>query len=732
MEKLPPSDIKDTVQTEFPWELFSQFLQLLNIYRKNILTYPPGHPLLEQSLTRADQAAESLFRKVDFIACEASQDKLHIAATGPLPANRVFTEFAQLLFKRGIVLLTMRCGLEKKEIGAFAALLNRKAEDFAAHGAEKIFQQFDFKNLEAREVDYSLIRVKEIEEEPDPTDHKSPMETIWGNFVSSLLQDPLLLEIQQQQLPPSTEPNQLADLLNQLFRSPETMPDTGIESSVASLLKDIAEPESEDFFILLLTVKRFEQFIALLNPYLRRRFQQYLLASEIKDLEGLKRVLKSFAAKTLFGILDEIEQKNISASENILALLERFSQARNNEKAEMIDLSPDIPLKEKIHALFREDISEHYGSEEYRLTLHSLLNDILPSDNIDEGIKNLLGTLSPQNVEMQQTRVILELFHLNDGDTSKASLRKKLSESFTFFLQTGNFSALVEIHKYLLSALKEGTPENIPYYRDMLNQFFSPEFISEVLETLSTWGKENLEDIRYLIRKNGVHFLTPLLMRLAEEPNRFLRSFIIEELIVTGRKVGPEPFVSHLGDKRWYFVRNMVTILRSLGDPSVLGDLRRVVGHPHAKVRREYIQALLQFRDPMADTLLLQDIRGQDEERKLCAIALAGFSSSPEIRENLLSSLQNKGFSDSEMEMKKLTIRSLAGMGHAESLPMFLAILRSTSLLNAKKLAALKLEIIKNLHLFPKSGAMSILNEFVHARDNELSLAARETLKKVK
>jgi hypothetical protein len=133
----------------------------------------------------------------------------------------------------------------------------------------------------------------------------------------------------------------------------------------------------------------------------------------------------------------------------------------------------------------------------------------------------------------------------------------------------------------------------------------------------------------------------------------------------------------------------------------------------------------------MAETLLLQDMKGQNEERKLSAIAQAGSSSSAEIREALLSILHKKGFSDAEMEMKKLAIRSLAGMGDPQSLPGLKAFLHSISLLNAKKLATLKLEIVKNMHFFPKPGALNILNEFVTARDNELSLAARESMKKL-
>lgn len=733
MARVPPHDIADFAHEGFPWELFSQFLLLLNICRKNLLAYPAEHPLPEQSLTRACQAADSLFEKVNSITCAASKDTLHVAETDALPANRIFTEFGQLLSERGIVLLSLRRGLTKREIGAFAALLNRKAEEFAAQGAEKIFAEMDFQNLEAKEVDYSIFHVKEINDEPPPADNEPLPGKIWENFVAALLQDPLLLERSWDRIPSSAFPEELANYLNGLFLKPEPIPDAGIEKSVAVLLEDIGKMEAEDIPPLLLAIQKFEKFITLLNPFLRRRFHQYLLgAGRQQDAEGIKRVLQGFAAKTLFEIIDDVDQENLYASENILALLERFAQTRRSENPAGIAPLPDSSAKDKIHAMFREDISEHYGSEEYHLALHSLLNEIFPAAVVDEEITKLLDTISPQVVEMQRSRVILELFKLNDSSASKASLKEKLAESITFFLHTGNFAALVQIHKYLLSAEKKADPENIPYYRDLLAQFFSPEFMEEVIATLATWGKENLEDIRYLIRTNGNHFLNPLLDRLAEEHNRFLRSFIIDELIEIGRRESPQPYLERLGDKRWYFVRNMIIILRALGTPEVVRALRRLAAHPHPKIRKEITQTLLQYRDPLAETLLLQDIKGQDEERKLNAIALAGFSSSTEIRDNLVFFLQNKGFSHAEIEMKKMAIRSLAAMGDPLSLPALVAILRSTSFLNSRKLAALKLEIIRNMPFFSKPEALDIVNEFITARDKDLSLAAREALKKMK
>ncbi|MBN1142520.1 MAG: hypothetical protein JXB25_12110 [Deltaproteobacteria bacterium] len=740
MEKVPPSDHAVRQPGEVPQEAVFQFLQLLNAHRKKLLIYPVGHPLLDQSLNLVVQYAGNLFRGRDAVSFIAARGKLHIADTPLDPGNRVFQDFARALTDRGILLLIFRCGLNREELQNFALLLNLKPEEFVARGGvEPIFQEAAFEHLEARGMDYSVLQVEEVGAEPSDLplfsslDSEFSPEAVWGKFVAALLEDPFFGGAASDALSSEISSQQLADLLNRLFPPPNNhLPETGLQKSMACFLGDISGPETDGYQPLLMVLEKFEQFLQNLHPHLRSQFQQHLFHSDLKNLKAVERILRSFSGQTLWEILDDINRNNLTVSENVLALMEQLSHSRRHEKQKKFQMLPDPLLREKLQTLFHEDVGEHFGSEDYRRTLHALIKKAFPQNELEDDIKRLRRTLTPQQVELQQSRVILELFNLDTETGSKTTLGKKLADSIAFFLQTGNFSSLVELHRRLMLAREKAGEENSLHYQQLLALFFSPDFMREVLETLATWGKENLDDIRYLIRANGRFFISPLLEQLAEEGNRFLRRFIIDELIEIGRDGNPEPFLAKLGDKRWYFVRNLVTILRAFEDPTISRELRRIANHPHVKVRKEIIQTLYHFRDPLADTLVSQDLRSHDEERRLNALIAAESSSAPEILEKLLNVIREKGLTDPELEIKKQAVRSLAGIGNPQALALFSTTLNSISLFNAKRLTALKQEILQNLPRFSSPEAAAILKEYSGSRNKELATAAQEALKKLR
>ncbi|MBP2677850.1 MAG: HEAT-like repeat-containing protein [Deltaproteobacteria bacterium] len=53
-----------------------------------------------------------------------------------------------------------------------------------------------------------------------------------------------------------------------------------------------------------------------------------------------------------------------------------------------------------------------------------------------------------------------------------------------------------------------------------------------------------------------------------------------------------------LDDPHWYFVRNLCLVLGRIGDPSVVPDLVRLLGHQDLRVRKEAVLALGQLRAP--------------------------------------------------------------------------------------------------------------------------------------
>lgn len=69
------------------------------------------------------------------------------------------------------------------------------------------------------------------------------------------------------------------------------------------------------------------------------------------------------------------------------------------------------------------------------------------------------------------------------------------------------------------------------------------------------------------------------------------RKCVINALVSIGKK-DINSLVKSLKDDRWYVVRNIIHILRQIGDPRVVDFLVKSVGHEDVRVRKEVIKAL--------------------------------------------------------------------------------------------------------------------------------------------
>jgi HEAT repeat protein len=348
-------------------------------------------------------------------------------------------------------------------------------------------------------------------------------------------------------------------------------------------------------------------------------------------------------------------------------------------------------------------------------------------------LEELKKSLDAPSMDLQLSTIILEIFTSDVSADKRDSLKENLIDSCRYFLGIGDFGALHELHGRMLEYGRK-TPEADRPMQGVFSLFAQPEFIEEVLDGPRIWGKDKYPEVQNLLLSIGAPFVDPLLNHLAEEENLSIRYFFIDCLLKMG-EAAREPILSRLYDGRWYFVRNLVMILRKLGNPSELPlptSLRRLLRHPHAKVREEVLKTLLEFKDPDADRMLLNDLSGKDRAVRLNAATLAENSQSRPILDKLLEILQKGDLFGSEMDLKKRIVQTLAKIGNPEILPDLEAILETSSLIQRNALKQLKVEIIRSVEFYPGAASSALLERLSHAADGELASVARLTLRNMR
>ena len=193
-----------------------------------------------------------------------------------------------------------------------------------------------------------------------------------------------------------------------------------------------------------------------------------------------------------------------------------------------------------------------------------------------------------------------------------------------------------------------------------------------------------------------------------------------------------DPIIKRLGDRRWYFLRNLLIILRHLNDPSVLRYLYGLFEYPHPRVRQELLHTLMTFGDPKADGMLLTEMSSSDMDRRLKAIMLAGMARNKEVVQKLIEFLGKKGMNKADFEIKKASVRALGEIGDTSVFHVLEGILKSFSLFTRRRSTLLKLEIVESLGKYPAAEAFSILKKIAGKRSGALAEKAVLTLKTMK
>lgn len=167
---------------------------------------------------------------------------------------------------------------------------------------------------------------------------------------------------------------------------------------------------------------------------------------------------------------------------------------------------------------------------------------------------------------------------------------------------------------------------------------------------------------------------TPVLLEmLAEEDDRVVRKLLLQILKDLGKN--QIAFMGeHLSDERWYFVRNIVSILGESRKEEAVAYLSTVAGHKNFQIRQEVVRALTMIGGKKAVDLLLRFLKDRDVDIRFMAIrGLCDPASSGAKAEQALMECLKKGSARLRgPELKYEAVETLGKIGSRDVLP-FLA-----------------------------------------------------------
>ncbi len=718
-------------------KLMSDFIYSMNIARRQIQAYPPGHKVIS---TAADRLIRVLPKLLEFrpeITLGIARDTLLVGGQVLDSKNPIYRDFATYLFDAKVASLTITRELTAADICSFFEILRETPEKVVKRGGlHRILTHASIKGISAQEIDFRAFHATEVDKVHAPKSKLVEDEStvVWKSFVNGLVAGTLDPDGEKLTSSVQLDPELLAEIMNRgggeeggnLVRNYEEAITSFLKETDPSRLKSQAYQE---------TLGRLGNLVSNLNPELRRRFLNSTLKSCYDRQDVAAEFFGHLPQTQILEAMEQVDAERLDVPRSMMDMLGKLSQQKGSESGGSRVSGQSKRSSEETAALlgqlFSADHADEFVPMDYQETLAIMAaaEDLPGLDR--KQLRALVEILQGHSVEQHFTRIMFELLDRGVNTITAKAINRNMEELVFYFLETNDFASLISIHDYLT---RHSRNSELPLDADSqsaLQAYASDEFIDYVLDGLDIWEKPNYPAIKALVGRVGAPFAEPLLHRLADEPNMPKRRLLMGCLQAIGR-AARGAVVAHLYDRRWYFVRNLVILLRLMNDPTVLQPLGHLVGYTNAKVQFEVIRTYLYYNDPRAERYLLKELDSSHPGIIRNAARLAVTSRNPAIARKLAEILHNKQLRETDEKVKGTVLKTLAEMALPEALPGLEQFLLDRSLINTLLGGRLKIDAVKTLVRYSDPAAAALAEKVSRSSTGELARVAGEVLEELK
>ncbi|HET7707382.1 MAG TPA: hypothetical protein VFM36_14950 [Thermoanaerobaculia bacterium] len=667
-----------------PASAVAELVRTLALAWKNLAAYPAGHPALAGSVEIAHQRLSEL-------RGPAGEVVFGVASNGLLYGDEKIEwtqaqKLASALYTRGVAIVRFGAETDPRELESFLRVLGSTPDS-----TRPIWEQLTaagVTNINLQPVDYSSVRVTDdLSIEPQKPESAS----LWEDILKALLAGKDISANAAQLLSSVRSVDQLAALILRhvndaggdtafdpdatfgvriLSRLPGDSPDAATSRVAEAIGSHVAASSG---LKRQLAVQQVVQLLKSLPDPLRAsiiRAVMETLASDEKAGPQLRDFVSELQKDEVLDALSYLASM-VKLSSHATRLLETLATSAGTPAA---GLQPAPPaLIAELVQLFGEEDLDRFNPPDHQSLLGDMSVTIPPvkqahPDAIAQ-LRDRVDTVADDTVNLHVARSLIELIGKFGGTRPPDKLLARVESIVQAQVGSAQFTEALEIVQRLReisSTAGEGTLRTAVGHT--LRRLASQETMEALVAGLLAAPPEKSTSIHWLIDALGSAAMQALLIALAEENNRSRRRKLFDFLAGLGPKIVPD-VTKFLSDSRWYVVRNMISLLRSVNDTSSLGEIRRLAEHQDLRVRLEAIKTLLTLDKTVPQALLDKAIHDPDPKMAETAISLVGSYGIREAVGPLLRVLEGRDVFGVRRPLRLRAIKALGELAAPEALP---------------------------------------------------------------
>lgn len=646
----------------------TEFIQALAMSWKALAVYPTGHPALLRALDLVDRRLGELRGPAGEVSLGVGKDGL---IYGDLKIDSAAArKFGEALFSRGVAIIRFSGETSAGDVEQLLRLLaagggpgHQKTqlwEDLTAAGVMTI-------NLQP--VSYAAVRLTDTLDSSRPAEREG---SLWDEILRALLEGQQFAE--HGQVPGKVDSvDELTRIINEFIAGSRTTFDPDATFGVG--LAPVDEHAFHD--LLSLTVGRY-----ISNAWGMKK--QNSLQQAIQLIQNLAQPLRSIILRALVEALASDEQAGMMMRElaselpgdEVLDALRYLSSAaalsshsvsllevltRSEEAKRASPPSPSI-IADLVRVFGDEDISRFNPADHTALLeAAAVLIPQIPGEALGaiEKLGGRADTMDHLAMVRQFAATLLAILADVGSSREPRPVLNRIETIFRSLVSAGHFDDARELTQQLHQIADQTASESLRREtREAIGRFVTAETIHDLIENLQGSAPEQATAIERLTESLGMNLRRNVLVALAEENHRARRRRLFDFVVSLGREIVPEA-VSFLKDSRWYVVRNMLVLLRMLGDRQALPAVTRLIHHPDLRVKFEAIKCLVALGGELPGKFL--DDLTNDPDPRLAdnAISLIGSYGITQGVDPLLRVLEGNDVMGARRSLRVKALRAL-------------------------------------------------------------------------
>jgi HEAT repeat protein len=684
-----------------------RFVRQLIVASKSVALYPPGSRIPEEAATLAARLLDDALVGLSEIRIIVDKGRLFFADSAPLPEQPAFASFALQAYRHHLASVTFRQGADTRGLIAFLSLLAGDPEDIRADGgfAAGLWSQ-NVVSISVAETEVMLVeaevfsaRVSEeltesVAEKPDAPS-SSHEETVLedATAIDAALVHAIAGRVRERRAIAHLigDPATVREYLETVYRA---VPEEDDLEEVAKRFSELAQIASQSGGVDRELSRQLSEVLAGLDPELRRRLLAEKVLREGRTSEAMADIVRHLGADEILRILAEAPADSGFSERDMLTAVRDLAAVTGHERADLatragvamrdagvsdslVDTVVDLLAPSRL-IIRGGDVSDDTGPAADRQRPADVIARIMETDagrgeseSPTEEIAALTQEARRGITDGDVISTLVLLATLDVREEPFASTMGLLEDSLLVLIGRGDIELASET-AFLLRAVASRpglSPEQRRRLERAVERFARPEDVRSLADALRLHmpGSAEHRAARNLLETLGPLALPTLLEHLADESSMSARRGLVELISgVAGACV--HELAQCIGDPRWYFVRNVVSILGATRSQEALPLLERTLRHSDVRVRRETVRALSSVGGPSATRALLASLADEDASVVQLAVRCLGVSGAAEAIGGLEAVARGEGAGSRENGPRLEALEMLGRVGTVQSI----------------------------------------------------------------